>query len=225
MAAREGRELAKEESEGASGLTRREKAEERHLQKEISMSDGSSSSGGGLSQADRQADAKVRAQSSIFTQPHTRRYIYIFTLIFAPYLFWPDQESRLVGRAEQAEKSAERAEEKAESMLKASGVQGDQKQQEQETSAVLKAAQKAEKAENRAAAEEKRISQETESEMRKEKQEEQDVSVAATAADKVEKYRKETQRDDDESMLAKGIAKKAEAAVNREQVCVLTCRE
>ena len=89
MAAREGRELAKEESEGASGLTRREKAEERHLQKEISMSDGSSSSGGGgLSQADRQADAKVRAQSRhteysiVFTQPHTRECLYIYIYIY-----------------------------------------------------------------------------------------------------------------------------------------------
>ena len=40
-------------------------------------------------------------------------------------------------------------------------VQGGQKQEERETAAVLKAAEKAEKAENRAAAEEKRISQST----------------------------------------------------------------
>lgn len=40
-------------------------------------------------------------------------------------------------------------------------VQGGQKQEERETAAVLKAAEKAEKAENRAAAEEKRISRST----------------------------------------------------------------
>jgi hypothetical protein len=40
-------------------------------------------------------------------------------------------------------------------------VQGGQKQEERETAAVLKAAEKAENAENRAAAEEKRISRST----------------------------------------------------------------
>lgn len=105
-------------------------------------------------------------------------------------------------------------------MLRASGVNGGQRQEERETAAVLKAAERAEKAENRAAAEEGRISRATEREMRNEEDEEDDVKAASAAADSVTKYRKEMQRDDDEATLAKAVEKKALSAANREKVLV-----
>ena len=62
--AREGRDLAQEERKDASGLTRREKAEEKRLERELKSPDGGRKDSSDLTGADRKADAKVSARGA-----------------------------------------------------------------------------------------------------------------------------------------------------------------